>query len=257
MQEAWKSFCAFCSKALPSLNVFLKLSVPILATLISSIANSVEQIGEVHAASMIDPAIQDFRKLSLEFLGDTGAAHDIGSLRALEEQGIDRSVLEPWIRALDNPVRFATGGGPQVSTEALKLYSKELGQFNLHLLENCPMALSIGRQVAQGKTFVWQHGKSPYLAMDHRRCKVWCPLENRYYAKRVQNNVPIFAIEDKRQLKQLMCAHEEPANLWQPALCAREESDFKFLWELHGKIFSLCMSSTRCERTLRSRQCRD
>ena len=240
VQEAWKSFCAFCSKALPSLNVFLKLSVPILATLISSIVNSVEQIGEVHAASMIDPAIQDFRKLSLEFLGDTGAAHDIGSLRALEEQGIDRSVLEPWIRALDNPVRFATGGGPQVSTEALKLYSKELGQFNLHLLENCPMALSIGRQVAQGKTFVWQHGKSPYLAMDHRRCKVWCPLENRYYAKRVQNNVPIFAIEDKRQLKQLMCAHEEPANLWQPALCAHEEPTSSFCGNCMER-FSACV----------------
>jgi hypothetical protein len=38
-QKAWQSFCRFCDKALPSLNMFLKLSVPILTTLISSIAN--------------------------------------------------------------------------------------------------------------------------------------------------------------------------------------------------------------------------
>ena len=40
VMEAWKGFCEFCSKALPSMSVFLKLSVPILATLISSIVDS-------------------------------------------------------------------------------------------------------------------------------------------------------------------------------------------------------------------------
>ena len=30
-QKTWQSFCKFCDKALPSLNTFLKLSVPILA----------------------------------------------------------------------------------------------------------------------------------------------------------------------------------------------------------------------------------
>ena len=44
-QKTWQSFCKFCDKALPSLNTFLKLSVPILATLISSITNSYEMIG--------------------------------------------------------------------------------------------------------------------------------------------------------------------------------------------------------------------
>ena len=79
-QKAWQSFCQFCDKALPSLNMFLKLSVPILATLISSITNSNEQIGEQTAASIVHPAVQNFKKYSLEFWGDTGAAHDIGSL---------------------------------------------------------------------------------------------------------------------------------------------------------------------------------
>ena len=195
VQKAWQSFCTFCEKALPSLNVFLKLSVPILATLISPTTNSYSEVGEVTAATMVHPAVQNFRKYSLEFLGDTGAAHDIGSLRALEDQGISRDMIEPWIKTLESPVRFATGGGPQLSTEALKIYNKGLGDFNMHLLSNCPMALSIGRQVANGRTFVWEHGKKPFIALNHRRCRVFCPLENRWYADRVQHHVPIFRID--------------------------------------------------------------
>jgi hypothetical protein len=38
VQKAWQSFCQFC-------DMFLKLSIPVLATLISSITNSYEQIG--------------------------------------------------------------------------------------------------------------------------------------------------------------------------------------------------------------------
>ena len=180
VQKAWQSFCQFCDKALPSLNVFLKLFVPILATLISSNTNSYDQIGETTAASVVHPAIQNFKKYSLEFLGDTGAAHDIGSLRALQDQGLSRDMVEPWIKALQSPVRFATGGGPQLSTEALRVYTKELGDFHIHILESCPMALSIGRQVSRGRTFIWQHGQKPYIALDHRRCRVWCPSENRW-----------------------------------------------------------------------------
>ena len=152
--------------------MFVKLPVPILATLISSITNVVDQIGEPAAASLVHPAVQDFKKFSLEFLGDTGAAHDIGSFRALADQGLDRTVLEPWIRTFDNPVRFATGGGPQVASEELRLYSTELGAFNLHLLSSCPLALPIGKHVAKGRTFIWEHGKTPYIALDHRRCRV-------------------------------------------------------------------------------------
>ena len=124
VQKAWQSFCQFCDKALPSLNMFLKLSVPILATLISSVTNSYEQIGGKTTASMDHPAVQNFKKYSLEFLGDTGAAHDIGSLRALQDQGLSRDMVEPWMKALQSPVRFATGGGPQLSTEALRVYTR-------------------------------------------------------------------------------------------------------------------------------------
>ena len=42
--------------------------------------------------------VEDFRNLSLEFIGDTGAAHDIGSFKALAEQGFEREILEPWLK---------------------------------------------------------------------------------------------------------------------------------------------------------------
>ena len=159
--------------------MFLKLSVPILATLILSIINSYDQIGETIPASMVHPAIQNFKKYSLEFLGGIGAAHDIGSLRALQDQGMSRDMVEPWIKTLQSPVRFATGGGPQLSIEALRVYTKDLGDFHIHLLESCPMALSIGRQVSRRRAFIWQRGHKPYIALNHRRCCVWCPSENR------------------------------------------------------------------------------
>ena len=58
VQKAWQSFCQFCDKALPPLNMFLKLSVPILATLVSSIT-----IPRTTAASMVHPAVQNFKTL--------------------------------------------------------------------------------------------------------------------------------------------------------------------------------------------------
>ena len=230
-QKTWQSFCKFCDKALPSLNTFLKLSVPILATLISSITNSYEMIGEKAAASMVDPAVQNFKKYSLEFLGDTGAAHDIGSLRALQDQGLSKDMVVPWMKALKSPVRFATGGGPQLSTEELRVYTKELGDFHIHLLESCPMALSIGRQVSRGRTFIWQHGQKPYIALDHRRCRVWCPSENRWYANRVQNNVPIFAVDYPFKPGRVIRDSAACVQLDQPATCANmttEDSNSQF-----------------------------
>ena len=222
VMTAWEGFCNFCKKALPSLDMFLKLSIPILATVVSSVVNSIDQIGEVSAAAMLKEPIKDFRTFSLEFLGDTGAAYDIGSLKALEEQGIDRKTIEPWIKVLDHPVNFSTGGGRQMATEALRVYCENLGELHMHLLSSCPMALSIGRQVSKGKTFIWEHGQKPYLALNHRRCRVWCPRDNRWYAKRVQHNVPIFAIEDHRLREGDMSKTtlQADAGLFQPAMAA-------------------------------------
>ena len=60
--------------------------------------------------------------------------------------------------------------------------------------------MSIGKQVSRGRTFIWRHGEKPYPVTDHRKCTAWCPLEHRWYAKRVQNNVPIFALEPQQDM---------------------------------------------------------
>ena len=167
--------------------MFLKLSVPILATLMSSITNSYDQIGETTAASMVHPSIQNFEKYSLEVLG------------------------------------------PQLSTETLRVYTKEQSDFHIHILESCPMALWIGRQVSRGHTFIWQHGQKPYIALGHRRCRVWCHSENRWYANRVQNDVTIFAIDSpmkpgrririRMNLSTLNLNSQLHAPIWTPKPC--------------------------------------
>ena len=212
---AWNSFFEFARRAMPSLQVFLRLSIPILASIISSVDMS--QIGQEDMNAMLCPAFEQFQDLSLELLGDTGAATDLGSFGALESQGFSKEMIEPWLKSLDKPVKFSTGGGPQTSNDAVRLVPKEIGELNLHLLENCPLALSIGKQVSKGRTFIWQHGKMPFIALDHKKCRVWCPVEQRWYAKRVQHNIPIFSLNPQHVGKPQLCAPVQSFDpLWQP-----------------------------------------
>ena len=193
VEAMWKSFVEFAKKALPAMNVFLKLSVPIFASLVSGVMHL-----EHHAASArIRPVAQQFHDMSIEVRRHTGAAHDIGSRRGLEEQGLDAQTIEAWVKCLESPINFETGGGTQQADEILKLYVNSIGELNLnvHLFENCPLAMSVGRQVAQGRTFVWQPGERPFICLDHKQWTVTCPIEQRWYATRVQHHVPIFAIE--------------------------------------------------------------
>ena len=56
----------------------------------------------------------------------------------LSDQGLDCQMLEPWLKRLDNPIiSFSTGGGPQTSSEVLRIYAQSIGDLNLHLLKNC------------------------------------------------------------------------------------------------------------------------
>ena len=123
-------------------------------------------------------------------------------------QGFDREMLEPWLKCLDNPVRFSTGGGPQTSSEARRIYAKSVGDLNLHLLKNCPLAMSIGKQVSKGRTFVWEHGKVPFIALDHKKCRVWSP-----------NDVPIFSLHASGGPQQGLNFNRNK-KLYQPAVVA-------------------------------------
>ena len=52
VMDIWKSFCEFARKALPALNVFLKVSVPILASVVNSIVEN-PSIGVEQAAGYV------------------------------------------------------------------------------------------------------------------------------------------------------------------------------------------------------------
>ena len=139
----------FAKKALPAMNVFLKLSVPIFASLVSGVMR-LESIEHHAASARIRPAAKEFHDMSIELLGDTGAAHDIGSRRALEEQGLDARTIDAWVKCLANPISFETGGGAQIAGEMLKVYADSVGELNIHLLENCP--LNVHRQAGSTRT---------------------------------------------------------------------------------------------------------
>ena len=108
----------------------------------------------VTAASALHPCIEQFKTMSIELLGDTGAAHDIGSLEALQEQGAPVDTVKPWIRCQDSPIIDLP------SHEALELYARSVGELQLHLLKRCPLAMSIGKQVSSGRTFIGDTGEN-------------------------------------------------------------------------------------------------
>ena len=85
------------------LDNFLTLGaqVPSHDVLCQSIASMNE--GDIVALSAIT---DEFRNLSVELIGGTGAAHDIGSERAILEQGIDPKVIEHGNQSWRRRVRW-------------------------------------------------------------------------------------------------------------------------------------------------------
>ena len=66
----------------------------------------------------------------------------------------------------------------------------------MHLLKDCPLALSIGEEVSKGYAFVWTPSlfNKPFFA-NSKYAKVQCPKSRRYEADYVRNNVPHFSVK--------------------------------------------------------------
>ena len=112
------------------------------------------------------------------------------------------------------------------------------------------MASSIGRQVSHGHTSIWQHGQRPYIALDHRRCRVWCPSGNRWYANSVQNIVPIFAIDSPLKPGKVNKDESKCTQLEQPAACAdlsNEDSKAMFYRSCLERQFACVCHDTAVE----------
>ena len=61
------------------------------------------------------------------------------------------------------------------------------------MLENSPIAISMGLKVTEQEfPSIWKAPDKPYHCTDASKLKITCPYKYRWYADRVENNVPIF-----------------------------------------------------------------
>ena len=57
----------------------------------------------------------------------------------------------------------------------------------MHLLDNCPLALSVGEEVSKGYASVWTPTMKPYFA-NAKYITVRCPKSRKYDAAYVKSN---------------------------------------------------------------------
>ena len=90
---------------------------------------------------------------------------------------------------LDVFKRFSTANGINISKEGMKIKTQEAGDATLHLFKGCPMAISVGEEVAKAHAFIWLPSLKPYFA-NVKHVRVSCPKTRRYEAAYVNHNVP-------------------------------------------------------------------
>lgn len=129
----------------------------------------------------------------VELMGDSGAGRHLGSIQAFANQGIPEEAIKAVLRDTKFPVQFETGGGDQDGKKTITLKCPDMHHSSLmYMLENCPLALSIGQIVNESKLpCVWIPGQVPFFAKPES-LKWNCHPKNRINASRVRQNVPMF-----------------------------------------------------------------
>ena len=81
----------------------------------------------------------------------------------------------------------------QVADKSFGLSSPALGTAEAYLLEDCPVAISMGKTVmGRNMPFIWVHPDLPYHCTGPSQLKITCPRKHRRYADRVEENTPIW-----------------------------------------------------------------
>ena len=179
-------------------------------------------------ASAMAGVSQAANTVTVEWGADTCAGRHLASSKALGSQGIPSSMYNSCIGTSSDPIAFATGGGTKYGNDTLNLHMNGWGVANCYMLEDCPIVRSVGLDVeSDGKAFIWLPGQLPYFAKNASDIKVVCSEENKLYAHRIEENVPIF--RSTVQFTQGMAAHvasesaidsmrvEPPASVPEPA----------------------------------------
>ena len=142
------------------------------------------------------PAKLKPQRYVVELMGDTGAGRHLVSVQAFISQGIPEKVVKSATRETQFPIQFETGGGEQGGNTTISLSCPEMKhKALLYILESCPLALSIGQVVEESKLpFVWVPGHLQFFIKgDTLRWS--CPKDQRIYATRIYQNVPMFEFE--------------------------------------------------------------
>ena len=129
-----------------------------------------------------------------DVIGDTGAGAAIGSIKAMEKQGGHTEQLRKRVKPLDAPLRFNTANGILTSTEGIEVKTQGAGSTTMHLLQDCPLALSVGEEVSKGHAFIWMPRVKPWFA-NAKYVRVSCPKSRRNEAAYVRSNVPHFKVQ--------------------------------------------------------------
>ena len=153
-------------------------------------------------AILATSAVAESHSGFLEFVGDTGAGENLGSVEAFKRQGLN--LPADFVTTSSQPMQFMTGGGHQPGANTIGFWSQEFNKFhNTYLLPNCPLALSIGQLCSQGYTFLWEPSTLPILIPPTSRCDVTLAGEV-IQATRIDHHVPIFRLS-------IQCTHGLPA----------------------------------------------
>ena len=90
----------------------------------------------------------------VEWIADSGASRSLASVRSLIDQGIPESLIQQHVDQASE-IRFETGNGTTNSTESFSFHSSSFGTFEHRILDNCPIARSLGEVVSSGRPFIW------------------------------------------------------------------------------------------------------
>ena len=126
----------------------------------------------------------------VEWIADSGASRSLASVRSLIDQGIPESLIQQHVDQASE-IRFETGNGTTNSTESFSFHGSSFGTFEHRILDNCPIARSLGEVVSSGRPFIWLPNELPFFGESVEKVQVAC-VGQRLTADRIEENVPVF-----------------------------------------------------------------
>ncbi len=128
--------------------------------------------------------------IDLEWIADSGASRSLGSVKALAKQGLDETLINNCLEPTST-IKFETGNGVTISNHQFRFNGSSFGTFEHRILDDCPIARSLGEVVQGGKPFIWMPNELPYFVNNAKDIKIKCN-GLKIHADRVEDNVPVF-----------------------------------------------------------------